>query len=489
MSVRQTKEHRMVDVVAARFDSDRLAHHSSPVGSMAVSAGVSPGVTAGELEHLAAVAASSADRRRATSAAAGRPIHLDVQKRDPSLTGEELIRLHKELTEAARMTIEATKAAAAGRLLIAADSSSHGPHRTRFITPEQYELENGRWPTLGDMDNAFVLIKDRQGNYLSKATYFQAIAVDPALPKAARLDAKDRKFVQDMDALGLSPILFAASRVAEGAERRYQTPAGERERERVFEYPLQAGEGAPDMMIREKDGTHIGIYPKLDPYARGLTLKRLTKSFGPSNVWLKTPENSYETVDTMNRRKANSAEQAYANFMRDPLPKVLAEKGDGVFVNVEKLENVDKSSSSLDGTRTLVLEERTKFYVSSRMFHNVDGTQDLETALREAGLPENVTEARCRPGPAVLVRSGRNGFVAAERFKHMAKRSPLNALRSTHDIYVQNVDGKGNYTGNYSSLAHVERTGRKLNSEQTRQLGLLAEHAATSKATAAKPGN
>ncbi|WP_217577445.1 hypothetical protein [Mesorhizobium sp. GbtcB19] len=239
---------------------------------------------------------------------------------DGRLTTEDLAGLSDEIHRAMRLKADTVKQAASQRLLIAGGLPGDRPHEVPLLTVQQYEALHGGWPCASELDRTCVLIKDYRGNYLSKTAFYHAIPVDHRLSATARRDARDRKFVQEMDALGLSSMYFGACRPAVGEERMVQTPAGVRQYERVFEYPLQAGVTLPDMLLRDRDGIHIGIYPKLDPDIGYSSLKVIQEKFGACNVWLKTADNSYETVETMNERKPNSAEQALAAFNCDQLP-------------------------------------------------------------------------------------------------------------------------------------------------------------------------
>jgi hypothetical protein len=444
------------------------------------------GETTGGTKHMPARETSTVNWRQARVSAQSAKHGMDSDEEDYGskigLTAEDLVKLDEEVGRAVRLRTEAIKAAAGKRLLLADKSPDGLPHEMPFLTAEEYETLHGSWPSASDLDKTFVLIKDGRGNYLSKEAFYRTIEVGPTLSKAARLHARDWKFAKEMDALGLSSIHFGASRPAIGGERIQQTVAGKREREQVFEYPLQSGADAPDVLVMDGDGKHIGIYPKLDPGMKGSPLKSATKKFGPGNVWLKTPENSYKTVEAMNERTPDIAEQAFANFKRDPLPKMLVSARDGIFVSKARHDEMQKDRNRLRPQQIdsihnemLFLNERTKAYVSLQALRQlyVNNPEDLEKVMLEADLSTSLTRGQPRPGPAVLVRCGRDVFFPAERFRSAASKSPLNVERSDHDIYVQNVDRRGNYTGSYTSLAQLERAGRKPNGEQLGQLGLL----------------
>lgn len=330
-----------------------------------------------------------------------------------------------------------------------------------------------------DLDKKAILIKSDSGTYLTKAQTFNTTYVDPKLSKDEKAVARQEKFGQKMEELGLSDKSFAELKKEKltPEERNIETPGGKRRVAFNYENPVQAGRDSPDVLIKEKDGRFTGVYPKLEG---SKSLDELAgKVGGRENVMLKTTGNSYLPADTYNDRKGpQAAEKAFAkmaeapiNLERNDMPKAFYKVADGVYASKDKYEELRKN----DAYKDKIPEDRSK---TEALFQSPSG-QGLVTpktlkfldkdgaanTIKSEGLdPDKLKTPRIANAnkPEAMVYLEKEGMlISAERAKALAPNKPLDEVFKSKDIYIQNKGKNGELTGNYADKDSFERNNPK----------------------------
>lgn len=392
---------------------------------------------------------------------------------------------------------------------------SHRPDQGSFLTRKQYEKKYSRWLDQDELDARSVLIRDdATRSYLPKVRVYTKMITEEG--------GRD-KFNARMDQLGLSRKPFNEGvRDVPMQDRFYDTPAGIRERRRLFKYPQQAGEKNPDIVLRNSEGEFIGIYPKLEGVE---CLQELTDFYGAKNVWLKTSGNVYKTPEVYNaetkvrpqtasNKKIGAAEMAFAKFTdqiyevkRDDLPKVLVRLETGVYGNrahydlmlkgwetetwrgsqlnntkqielrpeaSERPELIAELNRDLFNRDVLILAPNGAGYVSPRALRDEYPESYFKKTMRDANLPEELANVRGAAAPELLLRKSNHMFVAGEIAMEEAKeqRTILRNIYLDGQIFVQRKDERGRFTGKFAELEFCLKAGKPLSETQIEQLDL-----------------
>ena len=436
-----------------------------------------------------------------------------------------------ELAQLHQVVDQAQKLASDEKLLISdGPVRPERPKQISFLTRDQHEKKYGRRLEKDELDARAVLIRDDvTGSYLPKIRVYTKMLTE---------EGGHDQFNALMDELGLSQRPFNEGlREVPIQDRFYDTPAGIRERRRLFKYPLQAGEENPDLLLRNSEGEFIGIYPKLEGVER---LSALTDHYGIKNVWLKTSGNVYKTPEVYNsetkvrpQRTSNDtidvAQMAFARFTnqiyevkRDDLPKVLVRLGTGVYASkahydatLKGWEMATWQASQLNNSNqielrpkatgqaelmaelnkdlfrrdVLILAPNGAGYISPRVLRDEYPEAYFEKTMRDANLPEELADVRSAAAPELLVRKNNKVFVAGEDAMKEAKEQgrTLRDFYSDGHIIVQRRDELGRFTGKFDELDFCLKAGKPLSEAQVEQLALDPKQTLHTKLESVKP--
>jgi hypothetical protein len=364
--------------------------------------------------------------------------------------------------------------------------------RVHYLTREQHNRMPPHLLLTPDyLDNRAVLIKTATGAYVPKSKYFNTIEVDTSRDQKTQDDERTAKFNTRMDELGLSHRSFAETNPERltAAESKYETPGGTRTQQINFKNPKGAGQFTPDILIRNEDGTHVAVWPKLEGWK---TLADAEQHHARENIRVKATGNAYVPVDTINaQRGPMAAEKMFARFTdtqlhleRNDMKAAYYRVDNDTYVSgadyrsrLTKPEHQGRLEADMSKADVLFQSPGGQGLVTSNTLKFIDRAGH-RSMLESEGLPQD-TRTRTRnhaPRPEVLVRLNEDILVSGSRARELANGGALDDHYAAKDIYIQNTNKNGHFTGSYADKVAYERRGARGGaSERLAGLGIAFE--------------
>lgn len=364
------------------------------------------------------------------------------------------------------------------------DQLQSGAHEVIFRTESQWERHFGKPPTHADKDATCTITSLEPGIYQSKPRIWQSIEADEHANWEAQRDERDRKFAALMKSKRQSTNSFNKryiSGLLKGADAKYETPTGERDRNKAYEAPLQAGQDNPEVLIRFEDGAHLGVYLSLCEGTKHTTsFKEVTEKYGKDNVWLKNPRTfDYMTLKEFNRRTPiyDAAEKVFCEYMGREYrpnvfvradPKVHSDKYKGMYISNE-LDEKEKRSKSIATNKfrdlliltrhhTSLMQPKTMSWLDKKVYERrMQGASLAETLPQGLRVCDVQATRRNNPSAPVLMQISKHILAPMQRIPPGVP---------DHRVYVQNVNHKDEYTGNYRTLLSARKNDLELTDEQ-----------------------
>jgi hypothetical protein len=357
-------------------------------------------------------------------------------------------------------------------------------------TVPQHREKFGHDPTAQECNATCLLFTDEEGSLVTTPNLLWSFEVDKTAPPERQHEQRSKQFAAFVAEIGVPAQPHAdleAVGVLKGEQRGYATPAGRRGRSRIYREPLQAGQFIPDTPVRRGDAI-VCIFPSLDASTKEMKRpEQLEAAYGKGNAWLKSLTFNSMKLDVFNR-KVNSvrdaAGRAFAVFAGRPyenqradIPKVLvrAKNASGKEMYISKRmydrwladdrtkANLETDLGKLD---VLVLTRGGETYEKPEWAAKHDPDNFKET-MTGAGFPESLANKSNRPGPIGLVR------LSGDIFEPLTADTRLPPGFQKDRIFLQNWSNKVRYngetvgyTGNYTSLAAIERKSMEITPEQ-----------------------
>lgn len=351
-------------------------------------------------------------------------------------------------------------------VLIADDTPADRPDEVIFLTRQQYANKYGEVPSAHQLDQRSILIRNENGDYITKEQTYQAITPKSTIPRGKQKAERDRLFSEKMERLGLSTRRFGEY---------YQlncyvdTPAGSRWRGKAFTRPLEAGQNNPDLLMRTIDGHFRGVYPKLRPDMHPFSIDEIVSRPDIDKMWLKDSENNYLSFI---RLGVERAQNIYVAFLRtnNPhrLPNLLLRRDRHSYIaGATYGQAIQRSSETVgnpDGNylynEEVLLRTRngkglfkpsTLSWMSQNAYKDEHFIRRLSDAL---DLPPEIFDHRHSGTLPVLVMDPRRPHVYLDGAHFQAITGHSVIAQPDTAILVQNHTERGG-TGNFSILADV----------------------------------
>ncbi|MDH6298797.1 hypothetical protein [Agrobacterium fabrum] len=346
-----------------------------------------------------------------------------------------------------------------------------GAQEVVLRTKGQFERHFGRPPTSADMDDTCTITSFEPGIFRSKPRTWKTIKVEKREDWKDEYQERDFKFAGLMRTVGQSPKAFN-ERLATGLLSdelgRFMTPVGERRRHHAYTDALKAGQYNPDALIRLEDGTYKAIFLKLYEGTRNMvSFKSVTDKYGKKNVWLKTVDFDYMTLDQFNKTQPtfDAAEKMYCEYTdRTYEPNVFVRSNEGNWLSKERHDEKNRNNFDEDLTQLeiLLLSNHNHGFLQPKTMKWLD-PELYEQRMRQAHLtgdvPTNTSRASSRQTVKMEaisdILANKNNSSSAPVLMQISRDElkPIDKIppdAEHHQIYPQNVSEKSGYTGNYT---------------------------------------